>query len=73
MLAGEPFDLLVNLTDMQEHSRLNRLALMAGRHVRSFGKSRFDLVRTRSLTRAIALPTLTKTILQAADQDHGTH
>src|SRR5690606_20858325 len=33
MLAGEPFDLLVNLTDMQEHERLNRRALEAGRHV----------------------------------------
>ncbi len=28
MLAGVPFDLLVNLTDMQEHGRLNRIALM---------------------------------------------
>ena len=33
MLAGEPFDLLVNLTDMQEHGELNRLALLADRHV----------------------------------------
>ncbi len=33
MLAGQPFDLLVNLTDMQEHERLNRQALEAGRHV----------------------------------------
>ncbi|MEX0938486.1 MAG: Gfo/Idh/MocA family oxidoreductase [Pirellulales bacterium] len=33
MLAGEPFDLLVNLTDMQEHERLNRQALRARRHV----------------------------------------
>jgi predicted dehydrogenase len=33
MLAGARFDLLVNLTDMQEHGRLNRLALNAGRHV----------------------------------------
>ncbi len=33
MLAGEPFDLLVNLTDMQEHGRLNKQALLAGRHV----------------------------------------
>lgn len=28
MLAGVSFDLLVNLTDMQEHGRLNRIALM---------------------------------------------
>ena len=33
MLAGAPFELLVNLTDMQEHERLNRLAIDAGRHV----------------------------------------
>ncbi len=33
MLAGEPFDLLVNLTDMQEHERLNQQALRAGKHV----------------------------------------
>jgi predicted dehydrogenase len=33
MLAGEPFDLMVNLTDMQEHGHLNRSALEAGRHV----------------------------------------
>lgn len=32
-LAGAPFDLLVNLTDMQEHGRLNKIALTAGRHV----------------------------------------
>lgn len=32
-LAGVPFDLLVNLTDMQEHGRLNRQALLAGRHI----------------------------------------
>jgi predicted dehydrogenase len=33
MLAGEPFEFLVNLTDMQEHEHLNRQALAAGRHV----------------------------------------
>lgn len=33
MLAGEPFDFLVNLTDMQEHEALNRRALEAGKHV----------------------------------------
>jgi predicted dehydrogenase len=33
MLAGAPFDLLVNLTDMQEHEHLNRQALEAGKHV----------------------------------------
>ena len=33
MLAGEPFEFLVNLTDMQEHEGLNRRALAAGKHV----------------------------------------
>ncbi len=33
MLAGAPFDLLINTTDMQEHGRLNRIALMAGKHI----------------------------------------
>src|SRR5437899_11592331 len=33
MLAGEAFDLLVNLTDMQEHEHLNRQALEAGKHI----------------------------------------
>ena len=33
MLAGEPFDLMVNLTDMQEHGHLNRSAIEAGRNV----------------------------------------
>ena len=33
MLAGEPFEFLVNLTDMQEHEKLNRRGLEAGRHV----------------------------------------
>ncbi len=33
MLAGAGFDLLVNLTDMQEHYRLNKQAIQAGKHV----------------------------------------
>jgi predicted dehydrogenase len=33
MLAGAEFDLLVNLTDMQEHEHLNRKAITAGKHV----------------------------------------
>jgi predicted dehydrogenase len=33
MLDGAPFDLMVNLTDMQEHGRLNKLALMADKNV----------------------------------------
>lgn len=33
MLAGVEFDLLVNLTDMQEHEHLNREAIAAGKHI----------------------------------------
>jgi len=33
MLAGEPFDFLVVLTDMQEHEKINRRGLEAGKHV----------------------------------------
>jgi predicted dehydrogenase len=33
MLAGEPFDFLVVLTDMQVHEQLNRKGLEAGKHV----------------------------------------
>ena len=33
MLAGKPFDFLVDTTDMQEHEKINRRALEAGRHV----------------------------------------
>ena len=33
MLSGAPFEFFVDLTDMQEHERLNRQALEAGRHV----------------------------------------
>ena len=33
MLAGEPFEFLVNLTDMQQHEGINRRALEAGKHV----------------------------------------
>ncbi len=57
-LAGPAFDLLVVLTDMQEHGRLNRQALMANRHVWSEkpmantykeGKALLDLARQRKL------------------------
>ena len=57
-LAGPEFDLLVNLTDMQEHGRLNRIALNAGRHVWSEkpmantyreGKALLDLARSKKL------------------------
>ena len=33
MLEGAEFDLFVNLTDMQEHGRLNKQALLKGKHV----------------------------------------
>jgi predicted dehydrogenase len=33
MLAGPEFDLMITLTDMQEHGRLNKQALNAGHHV----------------------------------------
>lgn len=58
MLAGPKFDLLVNLTDMQEHGRLNKQALMAGINVWSEkpmantyaeGKALFDLAKNKKL------------------------
>ena len=33
MLAGEPFEFLVDITDMQAHEQVNRRALEAGKHV----------------------------------------
>jgi predicted dehydrogenase len=58
MLAGAPFDLLVNLTDMQEHGRLNKQAIQAGKHVWSEkpmantykdGKELLDLAKQKKL------------------------
>ncbi len=58
MLAGAPFDLLVNLTDIQSHERLNRLAIEAGKHVWSekpvantlaAGQGLLDLARSRGV------------------------
>lgn len=58
LLQGAPFDLLVNLTDMQEHGRLNKLALQAGKHVWSEkpmansyveGKALLEFAKSRSL------------------------
>ncbi len=58
MLAGAKFDLLINLTDMQEHGRLNNMALRAGRNVWSEkpmansyreGKALFDLARSKKI------------------------
>lgn len=57
-LAGAPFDLLVNLTDMQEHGRLNKIALGAGKHVWSEkpmantyaeGKALLDFAQSKNL------------------------
>jgi predicted dehydrogenase len=33
MLKGVPFDMMVTLTDMQQHGDLNKKALMAEKHV----------------------------------------
>ena len=58
MLAGVPFDLMVNLTNMQEHGKLNRQAINAGRHVWSEkpmantyreGKELLDLAKSKGL------------------------
>jgi predicted dehydrogenase len=58
MLAGPAFDLMVTLTDMQEHGRLNKQALQAGRHVWSEkplantyreGKELLDLAKSKQL------------------------
>jgi len=58
LLAGAPFDLMVTLTDMQEHGRLNKQALNAGKHVWSEkpmantykeGKALLDFAKARNL------------------------
>ncbi len=58
MLKGAPFDMMVTLTDMQEHGRLNRQALLAGKHVWSEkpmansyaeGKALLDLAKQKNL------------------------
>jgi predicted dehydrogenase len=58
LLAGAPFDLMVTTTDMQEHGRLNKKALMAGKHVWSEkpmantyreGKELLDLAKSKGL------------------------
>lgn len=58
MLKGVPFDMMVTLTDMQEHGQLNKKALMAGKHVWSEkpmantyaeGKALLDLARSKKL------------------------
>ena len=58
MLEGAPSDLMITLTDMQEHGRLNKQALLAGKHVWSEkpmantyleGKALFDLAKAKRL------------------------
>ena len=58
MLAGVPFDLMVTITDMQEHEHLNRQALNAGKHVWSekpmantyaAGRELFELAKSNKL------------------------
>src|SRR5688500_13473482 len=58
MLPGAQFDLMVTLTDMQEHGRLNKQALNAGKHVWSEkpmantykeGKALLDLAKSKKL------------------------
>ena len=58
MLEGADFDLLVNLTDIQEHTRLNRQALEKGRPIWSEkplansckeGRYSLDLLITKGL------------------------
>lgn len=58
LLAGPKFDMMITLTDMQEHGRLNRQALNAGRHVWSEkpmantyreGKALLDLANEKKL------------------------
>jgi predicted dehydrogenase len=51
MLAGEPFDFLIDLTDMQEHEHLNRQALQAGKHVWSEKPIANSLAAGRELLR----------------------
>ncbi|PLK42831.1 Gfo/Idh/MocA family protein [Emticicia sp. TH156] len=58
MLAGEPFDMMVTLTDMQAHGELNKKALLAGKHVWSEkpmantyaeGKALLELAKNKKL------------------------
>jgi predicted dehydrogenase len=58
MLAGVPFDMMITLTDMQQHGMLNKKALLAGKHVWSEkpmantyaeGKALFDLAKKKGL------------------------
>jgi len=43
LLAGAGFDLMINLTNMQEHGRLNKQALLARKH--GYSLNRFSRIR----------------------------
>ena len=58
MLKGVPFDMMVTLTDMQNHGELNKKALLAGKHVWSEkpmantyaeGKALLELAKSKNL------------------------
>ncbi len=58
LLAGAPFDLMITLTDMQEHGHLNKQALESGKHVWSEkpmantykeGRALFDYANSKGL------------------------
>ena len=58
MLKGAPFDMMITLTDMQVHEKLNRQALSAGKHVWSekpmansyaAGKELLNLAKSKKL------------------------
>jgi predicted dehydrogenase len=58
MLKGVPFDMMVTLTDMQQHGELNKKALQAGKHVWSEkpmantyaeGKALLELAKSKQL------------------------
>ncbi|HVK59647.1 MAG TPA: Gfo/Idh/MocA family oxidoreductase [Candidatus Kapabacteria bacterium] len=58
MLAGVPFDFLVDLTDMQEHEKINKRGLESGKHVWSekpiantleAGQKLLQLAKTKNL------------------------
>jgi len=58
LLAGAPFDLMIDLTNMQEHGRLNKQALQAGKNVWSEkpmantyaeGRALYDLAKQKGV------------------------
>lgn len=58
MLKGVPFDMMITLTDMQQHGQLNKKAILAGKHVWSEkpmansyaeGKALLELAQSKKL------------------------